>query len=134
MAILMLGHLRLALIEEHQGNQKEKLRHLEIAKEACNHRKFKDCSDDKLIWYAKRRDESIQSPASKMKTAQQSHRDRPGNNAGLFIKKALRPWRLMASVVTENNMKKDRFIYLIVNHYCFSRYRWLFFDLYIKKL
>lgn len=50
---LTLMNLRLARIEEHQGNQEEKRRHLAIAQEACAHRKWKDCSEEKLIWFSK---------------------------------------------------------------------------------
>ncbi len=50
----MLGHLRLALIEEKQGNQVEKTKHLTIAREACNARKWEDCSEEKLMIYVER--------------------------------------------------------------------------------
>ncbi len=50
----MLGHMRLALIEEKQGNQAEKTRHLDIAREACTARKWEDCSEEKLMMYASR--------------------------------------------------------------------------------
>ncbi len=53
----MLGHLRLALIEEKQGNLKERSKHLAIAKEACSHRHGDDCSEGKLFWYEKRFEE-----------------------------------------------------------------------------
>ena len=50
----MLGHMRLARIEEHQGNQNEMERHLAIAQEACAHRKWPDCSEEKLRWFSER--------------------------------------------------------------------------------
>ncbi len=50
----MLGHMRLALIEEKQGNQSEKMRHLAIAKDACIARKWEDCSEEKLSMYVRR--------------------------------------------------------------------------------
>jgi hypothetical protein len=51
---LMLGHMRLARIEEHRGNQEETKRHLPIAQEACAHRKWPDCSEEKLRWFSER--------------------------------------------------------------------------------
>lgn len=51
---LMLGNIRLARIEKHQGNQEAEKKHLAIAKEACSHRKWKDCSEEKIISFAKR--------------------------------------------------------------------------------
>src|SRR5574341_62977 len=54
---LMLGHIRLARIEEQLGNFAEKGKHMALAKEACAHRKWPDCSEEKLIWFAKRIEE-----------------------------------------------------------------------------
>ncbi|MBI5639853.1 MAG: hypothetical protein HZA17_05445 [Nitrospirae bacterium] len=54
---IMLGHIRLALIEDYQGNKEGYARHLAIAKEACSHRKWTDCSEQKLIWFSKRLEE-----------------------------------------------------------------------------
>jgi hypothetical protein len=51
---LMLGHIRLARIEGHRGNQEEKNKHVAIAQEACAHRKWSDCSEKKLRWFSER--------------------------------------------------------------------------------
>ena len=53
----MLGHIRLARIESQLGNQDESARHMALAKEACAHRKWKDCSEEKMLSFAKRREE-----------------------------------------------------------------------------
>lgn len=53
----MLGHLRLARIEEKQGNLKERSKHLELAKEACIHRHGDSCTEEKLILVEKRFEE-----------------------------------------------------------------------------
>jgi hypothetical protein len=51
----MLDHLRLSLIENKQGNEKEKLKQLAIAKDACAHNgHFKSCSEESLILIANR--------------------------------------------------------------------------------
>jgi hypothetical protein len=54
---LMLGHIRLARIDGQLGNSAEKTKHMALAKEACAHRKWPDCSEEKLIWFAKRMEE-----------------------------------------------------------------------------
>jgi len=53
----MLGHVRLARIEEKQENFKERSRQLQLAKEACVQRHGVDCSEEKLILYEKRFEE-----------------------------------------------------------------------------
>jgi hypothetical protein len=53
----MLGHIRLARIEDHLGNHDEKAKHLAIAQEACAHLKWKDCSAEKIISFAQRLEE-----------------------------------------------------------------------------
>ncbi len=53
----MLAHVRLARIEKYMGNHEEALEHMERAKEACLHRAWKDCSEKKLIWFAKQVEE-----------------------------------------------------------------------------
>lgn len=53
----MLGHVRLARIEEHMGNHAEAQKHMATAKEACAQRQWKDCSEEKLLWFAKRFEE-----------------------------------------------------------------------------
>ncbi|MEA3438334.1 MAG: hypothetical protein U9R43_17855 [Thermodesulfobacteriota bacterium] len=53
----MLAHVRLSRIEKHMGNNEEALKHMERAREACANRKWEDCSEKKLIWFAKRLDE-----------------------------------------------------------------------------
>jgi len=53
----MLTHVRLARIEEYMGNSAEAQKHMAIAKEACAHRKWKDCSEEKLVSFAKRLEE-----------------------------------------------------------------------------
>ena len=54
---LMLGNIRLARIEGHQGNTDAEKRYLSIAQEACAHRKWPDCSEEKLIWFSRRLEE-----------------------------------------------------------------------------
>ena len=51
---VMLGYMRLARIEEHQGNREAAKRDLTIAQEACAHRKWSDCSEKKLRWFSER--------------------------------------------------------------------------------
>lgn len=53
----MLGHVRLARIEEHMGNYAEAQKHMAIAKEACSHHGWKDCSEEKLVLFSKRLEE-----------------------------------------------------------------------------
>jgi hypothetical protein len=53
----MLAHVRLARIEQHMGNNREALKHMAKAKEACVNRIWKDCSEERLIWFAKRLEE-----------------------------------------------------------------------------
>ena len=53
----MLGHIRLARIEEYLGNSAEAQKHMAIAKEACTHRKWKECSEEKLVSFTKRLEE-----------------------------------------------------------------------------
>lgn len=53
----MLGHVRLARIEEKQGNLKERSKQLQLAKDACVQRHGFDCSEEKLILYEKRFEE-----------------------------------------------------------------------------
>ena len=53
----MFAHIRLYRIEKHMGNNEEALKHMERAREACAHRKWEDCSKEKLIGFAKRLDE-----------------------------------------------------------------------------
>ena len=50
----MLYHVRLARIEKHMGNHAEGQKHMDIAKEACVQLKRQDCSEEKIIWFAKR--------------------------------------------------------------------------------
>jgi hypothetical protein len=50
----MLGHMRLARIEEHQGNREAAKRDLAIAQDACAHRKLSDCSEKKLRSFSER--------------------------------------------------------------------------------
>jgi len=47
----------LARIEEYLGNSTEAQKHMAIAREACAHRKWKECSEDKLVSFAKRLEE-----------------------------------------------------------------------------
>ena len=53
----MLTHIRLARIEAHMGNPMQAQKHMAIAKEACAHQKWEDCSDEKMISFAKRVEE-----------------------------------------------------------------------------
>jgi hypothetical protein len=53
----MLSHLKLARIEEHMGNHAEAESHMTIAKEACVQRKWEDCSEEKIVLFAKRWEE-----------------------------------------------------------------------------
>jgi hypothetical protein len=53
----MLTHVRLAWIEEHMENHAEAQRHMAIAKEACTQRKWEDCSEEKVVSFAKRWEE-----------------------------------------------------------------------------
>lgn len=53
----MLTHVRLARIEEHMGNHAEAQKHMTIAKEACAQRKWEDCSEEKMVSFAKRWEE-----------------------------------------------------------------------------
>jgi hypothetical protein len=53
----MLCHIRLARIENRLGNHTEEAKHVEMAKEACAQRKWTDCSEEKIIWFAKRIEE-----------------------------------------------------------------------------
>ena len=53
----MLGHVRLARIEKHVGNLAYVQKHMEKAKEACVQLKRQDCSEEKIIWFAKRLEE-----------------------------------------------------------------------------
>lgn len=55
----MLAHLRLARIERQLGNQTEATKQMVLAKEACSNRKWKDCSEEKLMSFLKRRDEKV---------------------------------------------------------------------------
>ncbi len=51
---LMIGHLRLARIEEHLGNIVEKERRIALAKQACLNRKWKDCSEETITIFSKK--------------------------------------------------------------------------------
>ena len=53
----MLTHVRLARIEEHMGNHTQAQKHMAIAKEACGQRKWEDCSEEKMVSFAKRWEE-----------------------------------------------------------------------------
>ena len=53
----MLTHVRLARIEEHMGHHAEAQKHLVIAKEACAQRNWTDCSEERLVSFAKRLEE-----------------------------------------------------------------------------
>ena len=53
----MLGHVRLARIEAHMGNDAEAQKHMAMAKEACAQRKWKDCSEEKVLLFGKRLEE-----------------------------------------------------------------------------
>lgn len=53
----MLGHIRLARIEKQLGNQADAAKQMQLAKEACAHRKWKDCSEENMISFTKRRDQ-----------------------------------------------------------------------------
>lgn len=53
----MLGNLRLSRIEGHMGNSSQAEQYMDIAKDACTHRKWNDCSVEKLLSFAKRLEE-----------------------------------------------------------------------------
>ena len=53
----MLTHVRLARIEEHMGLHAEAQKHMDIAKEACAQRNWTDCSEERLVSFAKRLEE-----------------------------------------------------------------------------
>jgi len=53
----MLTHVRLARIEKHMGHHAEAQKHMTIAKEACAQRKWEDCSEEKMVSFAKRWEE-----------------------------------------------------------------------------
>ena len=53
----MLTHVRLARIEEHIGNHAQAQKHMAMAKEACAQRKWKGCSEEELVSFAKRWEE-----------------------------------------------------------------------------
>jgi hypothetical protein len=53
----MLTHVRLARIEAHVGNHAQAQKHMAIAKEACAQRKWEDCSEEKMVSFAKRWEE-----------------------------------------------------------------------------
>jgi hypothetical protein len=81
---LMLGHMRLARIEEHQGNQEAKKKHLAIAQEACARRKWPDCSEEKLRWFSERMEKNNPITClSKEKNAQ--HTFQPTGNDRFFV-------------------------------------------------
>jgi hypothetical protein len=54
---LMLGNIRLARIEERMGNHAQAQKHMTTAKEACGHRNWEDCSEEKLVSFTKRLEE-----------------------------------------------------------------------------
>jgi hypothetical protein len=58
----MLCHIRLARIERQLGNPTEATKQMELAKEACAHRKWKDCSEENMISFAKRREQKQPRP------------------------------------------------------------------------
>lgn len=72
----MLSHMRLAKIEEHIGNNTERANHIRIAQEACANRKWKDCSEEKLLDIEKRfaKNHPIACLSSDNKDAQQKNR------------------------------------------------------------
>ena len=45
----MLSHMRLFLIERHEGNAKEADSHLKAAIDACQHAEMKDCSEKNVL-------------------------------------------------------------------------------------
>ena len=53
----MLTYVRLARIEAHMGNHAQAQEHMAKAKEACVQRKWEDCSDEKMVSFAKRLEE-----------------------------------------------------------------------------
>jgi len=53
----MLTHVRLERIEKHMGHHAEAQKHMALAKEACDHRKWDNCSEEKLFSFAKRLEE-----------------------------------------------------------------------------
>lgn len=50
----MLAHTRLARIANHMGANEEAQKQMAIAKEACDQRKWEDCSEKMLIEFSKR--------------------------------------------------------------------------------
>jgi hypothetical protein len=50
----MLTHVRLARVEEHMGNRAQAQNHMAMAKEACAQRKWEDCSEERMVSFAKR--------------------------------------------------------------------------------
>ncbi len=53
----MLDHTRLSRIEKKLGNETAAKDHMRIAMETCNQRRWKDCSEEKLIQFAKKLEE-----------------------------------------------------------------------------
>ena len=53
----MLTHVRLARVEEHMGNHVEAQKHMAVAKEVCAQRNWEDCSEEKMVSFAKRLEE-----------------------------------------------------------------------------
>lgn len=54
----MLGHMRLFLIERHEGNTKEASVHLKAAVDACQHAEMKDCSEKSVLLMAEKWNQS----------------------------------------------------------------------------
>lgn len=53
----MMTHVRLAQIEKHMGNSIEAQKHLDMARQVCTQRQWKDCSEEKLAWFGRKLDE-----------------------------------------------------------------------------
>lgn len=72
----MRAHMMLARIEEHLGNNTESAKHISIAQEVCAKRKWKDCSEDKLLEFEYRleKDNPIACLSNDNKNAQQKNR------------------------------------------------------------
>lgn len=54
----MLGHMRLFLIERHEGNAKEAGNHLRTAMGACQQAEMKDCSENNVLLMAEKWNQS----------------------------------------------------------------------------
>lgn len=50
----MLDHVRLSMIENHLGNKQSSEEHMDIALKACKELKWKECTKEKLLYFAQR--------------------------------------------------------------------------------